>query len=132
MSDVDSNNTRPTYCFYTPDHFFLEKKIVSRSFRHQYDKELSQCIEILNRIACTINKYEKKPTESVLKEKNIAIEKDISQIMSTIQFATDFLDKHKAKLSNQQMEEERVYIDEIQSVYSALKNRWCDRLSIQS
>lgn len=128
MSDTDSNNTRPTYCFYTPDRSVPKKKIVSRSFRHKYDKKLYRCIEILHRIVCAVSDYEKTPTAPPTEEKKLIVEKDLTEVFSIIQFATGFLDNHEGGMPEAQMEEERSFIAELQNAYVKLKSMWNDQL----
>lgn len=128
MSDTDSNNTRPTYCFYTPDRSVPKKKIVSRGFRYEYDKELYRCIEILHRISCTVSGYEKVSAAPLTEEKKLTVEKDLTQVLSIIQFATGFLDNHEGRMPEAQMEEERSFIAELQNAYVKLKSMWNDQL----
>lgn len=124
MSDTSSNNTRPIYCFYTPDRSIPKKKIVSRSFRHKYDKKLYRCVEILHRIVCAVSDYEKVPAELLPEEKKMIVEKDLTEVFSIIQFATGFLDNHEGGMPETQMEEERSFIAELQNAYVKLKDKW--------
>lgn len=128
MSDPDSNNARPRYCFYTPDRPIPKKKIVSRSFRHKYDKELYRCIEILHRIIYTVSDYEKTPTVPPTEEKKLVVEKDLPDVLSIIQFATDFLDNNKEKMTEAQIEDERIFIADLQNAYVKLKDKWNNQL----